>query len=205
MGVGRNRESVSPTNEHGAAQRSTFKQEIFLKFQVWTNLRNKVQCGSTTFLRCQPLGSHFMQFIFRGNLHSELHLCAWRTSLLQNAEKGKITDLDYTKDRFKATCFQNKTKRLLNKMCSQRTTANFSRVCNFRSHGLGLECLKTNPKVNFSRRWLPHMGQDQLHPPLSCWDFGEDSCSLIPRGCGNHRCPLCFSVLQHVHAIDEKR
>lgn len=51
-----------------------------------------------------------------------------------------------TQDRFKATCFQNKPKRLLNEMYSKWITANFNRTYNFRRSELGLGMFKDKPK-----------------------------------------------------------
>lgn len=63
--------TVSPTTEHSAAQRrSTFKQEVFLKSQVWTNVRNKVQRGPTTLSEMSCFTVPFYAITYSGEIYT---------------------------------------------------------------------------------------------------------------------------------------
>lgn len=146
--------NVPPTSECAAQRRSTLRKEVFLK----SHLREEVQ---RNLIWDVMLHVPFYAIPYSGEIHTLNYVCSFKQLPCYHMEMQKM--IQTTQDRFKATCFQNKPKSLLNKKYSKWITANFSRPYNLRCE-LGLGTFKDKPKSGLQQALV---SSDGARPALS--------------------------------------
>lgn len=145
----------------------------------------------------------FYTIPYSGEIHTLNYVCLFKQLPCYLMEIQKI--IQATQDRFKATCFQNKPKSLLNKKYSKWITANFNRTYNFRRSELGLGTFKDKPKSGLQQALVSSDGATPALSSAQLLGSWLRLYSLFSEGYENHRCFLSFFVLQHPYAINDKR
>lgn len=165
--------TVSPTTKHSATQKTTFR-EVFLKPQIWKKSQEEVQSGLTTLseMSCFTLPSYTV--MCSGEIYTlNYALCLDNFLIpLWRCREGQDKWFRLLMTDSKPFAFKTKPKGCATKCTPSESLQTSVGHITSGDVGLDFECLKISPKVNFSRHWLPQMGQDQLRPQLGCWDLG---------------------------------